>query len=98
MKKKTIQWNKAVDISAINDQNKKIEYDRLLDEIKTTDASMLDSADIHFYCNSLNEAQQRKEEFTPNEIRRLMLLNSKNSSFGMLNTFGYEDDDIFDFF
>lgn len=98
MKKEAIHWNQAVEISAISNQNKKIEYDRLLDEIKTSDPSMLDSTDIQFYCNSLNEAQQRKEEFTPNEIRRLMLPNSKNSIYGMINTFGYENDDIFDFF
>ena len=95
-----IQWEQAMSDFQHNNERDIVEAKRLIDEIETSNFSVLDARDIHYYAGRLNELTNRKEPYTANEIRRMnMDSNDDVDQYDMIASF-YEDetDDIIDFF
>ena len=100
-----IHWHQAQDNFDYNKEQNKVEFDRLIEEIKTSDFFFLDAADVNYYATQLNECNMRKDEkgkpmpYTPNEVRKINMEAQQLSSFDFLNSFiGDELDEIFDFY
>ena len=92
MFKTTIEWHEAIQISKEQQDFDIVERKRLLDEIQTSNFSMLDARDINYYAYELG--------YTPNEIRYIHLAaHPELTSLDLLNTFEDDDtDQIIDFY
>ena len=82
-----ISWQQATQIS----QDEKQEKERILQEVKDSDFSILDARDVQYYADIL--------EITPNEVRRINMKTQNVNSYYMINTF-IDDctNDVFDFY
>lgn len=100
-----IQWEQAYSDFEHNKKEDIEKVKRIIDEIETSNFTFLDSRDIHYYANILNEYSNRKDKkgksnpYTANEIRRMNMKAKNENGFHYMHTFiDDESDDIFDFF
>ena len=94
-----INWNQAQEVSEVVKKKNLNKYNNLLDEIKTSSPEVLTASDFNYYAGALNDCNIRKKEYTPNEVRNLMLINTDLNNFDIMHTFlDDETDSIFDFY
>lgn len=101
-----ITWNQALNEFENHKERNETRYKNLLNEIETSSPTALTASDFNFYSAELNECNIREEDYTPNEVRRMMMYgyskdekHERVSSFDMLESFiDDETDSIFDFY
>ena len=97
----TITLMAAIALSNTIKEENKIEYNRILEEVKTSDFSVLTSMDIHHYVSELNRLSSGSslKKLTANDLREINRKETGASADQYLNSFiDDETDDIFDFF
>lgn len=87
----TINWNQAEQISQHETAKQKQDKIEAMEDIKTSDFSMLDATDIQFYANIL--------DITCNEVREINIKHTGANAYDIMNSFeNDETDDIIDFY
>jgi len=100
-----IHWEQAMKDFQHNQKEDIAECKRIIEEIETSNFSMLDARDVNYYANELNKYSNRKDKngqpnpYTPNEIRRMNMDAQDLDGFDMFDTFMDDDtDSIIDFY
>lgn len=94
-----IHWNQAQQISKEVKASNQTAFKRLMDEIQTSNPTVLDYSDFAYYASELNNCNVSEKPYDSNDIRRIMMSNQNCSSLEMLGTFINSDqDDIIDFY
>ena len=100
-----IYWEQAAQYFEQNRKEDIQECKRLIEEIESSDFTVLDANDVNYYANRLNELSDRKDEkgkpmpYTANEVRRINMNANDLHSFDMLNTFVDDiTDDVIGFY
>jgi|SRR5690606_19561001 len=94
-----ISFKQAYIISQQQQQKREEYFDYLIEEIKTSDPTMLSALDFEYYARELEENCPDGKKYTSNDIRHMMMDGKDVSSFDMIDSFiDASDDSIIDFF
>lgn len=94
-----ISFDKAVEISVKTREANVNRFNYLLSEIDQSNPTFLTYSDFDYYANELSHSDPSGKEWTSNDVRCRMLENSEDiSGFDLIDTFGYENDDIIEFY
>lgn len=93
-----ISFNDSITISKEVRQANQRRFFYLLEEIDDSSPTALSAQDFEYYAEALSHSDPTGKEWTANEVRWRMLENSDYSSLDLIDSFGYSNDDIIDFF
>ena len=95
-----ITFSQAVQNYEENNNRNAIKFHETIEEIKTSDFSVLSFLDVQHYTNVLNETNPDKkaDKYTANDVRRMNVREQNDHTSMMMTFIDSDNDDIFDFF